>query len=81
LNWFDPAKTNDFVQVNSNLTYATGNLAHAAGNVFEATERTAKNGQTFFAKMEEKSQKLNAYARDLLDSQKNEYRDLNLDFD
>ena len=80
-NRFDPDKNNDFLQVNANLSYATGNLAHAVGNVFEATERAARNGKAFFAKVEEKSQKLNAYAHDLLDSRKNEYRDLSLDFD
>ena len=81
LNKFDPAKTNDFIQVNANLTYATSHLIQATGNIFEATERTAKNGQTLFAKAEAKSQALNAYAYDLLDSRKNEYRDLELDFD
>ena len=81
-NTFDPSRTNDFVQINANLSYATGHVAHAAGNALEATERTAKNGQTLFTKVEERSQELNAYANDLLDARKNEYRDLDTgDFD
>jgi len=69
------------VKFATNLTYVAGGAAHVTGDLCSVTERVSKGGKDLFAGVEQYSQDLNAYANDLLDTRKNEYRDLKLDFD
>ncbi|KLL03286.1 MAG: hypothetical protein MRECE_21c008 [Mycoplasmataceae bacterium CE_OT135] len=69
------------IQAAADVTYVTGDIAHATGNLCAASEKVSLGGKNLFAGLEQHSQDLNAYANDLLNVRKNEYRDLDLDFD